>query len=130
MSKLEDFLSLGKTTDKRDVIEVSVFGKKLSLTIRPMSEEEHNEWQKRAMTISRKGDTSFSLGKYNSLMVPACVVEPNFNDADFLEKAKCISGWEFINSRFPAGVIEDIASRIQKLSGFNTLQAEVEEAKN
>lgn len=130
MSKLEDFLSLGKVTDAREKITVTVSGKKLPLTIRAMSEDEHKAWQKQSMTIGKKGGVSLDLGKYNSLMVPACVVEPNFNDADFLSKAKCVSAWDFINSYFPAGVIEDISTKIQTLSGFESGEKDIEEAKN
>lgn len=129
MSKLEDFLAVGKSTDITEEIMVKLGGKDFTLTIRAMSEDEHKEWQNRSMRISKK-NVSFDSGKYNSLMVPACIVEPNFNDAAFLEKAKCQTAWEFIGSRFPAGVIENISQKIQELSGFDTLEAEIENAKN
>lgn len=130
MSKLEDFLSLGNATDTKEKIEVTVLGKKLNLTIRVMSEDEHKAWQKQSMTIGKKGSVSLDLGKYNSLMVPACIVEPNFNDAEFLSKAKCVCAWDFLNSRFPAGVIEDISTKIQTLSGFESGEKDIEDAKN
>lgn len=130
MSKLEDFLSLGKATDTKEEIEVTVSGKKLNLTIRAMSEDEHKEWQKRSTNFGKKESVSFDFGKYNSFMLPACIIEPNFNEADFLSKAKCVSAWDFINSRFPAGVVEDIALKIQRLSGFDNPNKDIEEAKN
>lgn len=130
MSKLEDFLAIGKATDIQEEMTVNLSGKELTLKIRAMSEEEHKEWQKVAMLVSKKGNVSFDFGKYNSFMLPTCIIEPNFNDADFLKKAKCVSAWDFINSRFPAGVIEDIAQRVQKLSGFETPEKDIEEAKN
>ena len=37
---------------------------------------------------------------------------------------------EFINKKFPAGVVSDIAIEIQKLSGFDSYEMEVENAKN
>lgn len=130
MSKLDEFLSVGKCTDVQEDISVKLGGKDFTLKIRAMSEDEHKEWQKRAMNISKKGSVSFDSGKYNQLMIPACIVEPNFNDAAFLEKAKCQTAWEFICSRFPAGVLENISQKIQELSGFDSLDAEIEEAKN
>ena len=129
MSKLEEFLAVGKSTDMTEDITVKLGGKDFTLKIRAMSEDEHKEWQKRAMNITKKS-VSFDSGKYNSLMIPACIVEPNFNDASFLEKAKCQTAWDFINSRFPAGVVENISQKVQELSGFDTLDAEIDEAKN
>lgn len=129
MSRLEEFLAIGKSTDIREDITIRIGGKELTLTIRAMSESEHKECQNRAMTIGKKG-VSFDSGKYNQMMIPMCIVEPNFRDAAFLEKAGCATPWEFINSRFPAGVVEGISQKIQELSGFDSLGEEVDEAKN
>ena len=129
MSRLEEFLEVGKSTDITEVITVRLGGKNLTLKIRALSEDEHKEYQKRSMNITKKSVT-FDSGKYNSLMIPACIVEPNFSDAEFLSKAKCQNAWEFINSRFPAGVVETISQKVQELSGFDTLDAGIDEAKN
>lgn len=129
MSKLEDFLAVGKSTDITEEITVKLGGKDFTLTIRALSASEHTEWQQRS-TIVNKKTVAFDKGKYESLMLPACIVEPNFNDATFLEKAKCQTAWEFISSRFPAGVVADISEKIQKLSGFDTIEMEIENAKN
>lgn len=129
MSSLDNFLELGISKDITKEISFTVSGKEYTVKIRAMSEEEHREFQKRATMVSKK-NFSFDLGKYNSLAIPTCIVEPNFNSAEFLEKAKCVSAWDFINSRFPAGVVEDIAQQIQELSGFKPFELEVEEAKN
>lgn len=129
MSKLEDFLGLRDVTDIQEEIKVNVQGKELTLKIRALTGEEHSEFQKRSNVITKKS-VSFDMGKYNSLVIPACIVEPNFNNAEFLEKAKCVSAWEFLKQKFPAGVLTDIGQKIQELSGFEPLEAEIEEAKN
>ena len=128
-SKLEDFLELGNVDDIQEEITVKVNGKDLTLKVRAMSEAEHSDFQRRAQNF--KGKTfSFDTGKYNSLVIPACVVEPNFNSADFLAKAKCQTAWDFLSRKFPAGVLTDIAQKIQELSGFETFDMEIENAKN
>ncbi len=129
MSELENFLGLGNISDIQDVISFKIGGKTFSVKIRAMTETEHKDFQKRATNITKK-NVSFDTGKYNSLMIPACIVEPNFNDANFLAKAKSQTAWEFIDSHFPAGVIEDIGQKIQELSGFSSLEEEIDEAKN
>ena len=128
-SKLEDFLDLGNIADIQDEISVNIGGKDLTLRIRAMTETEHKDFQKRSTIITKK-NVDFDTGKYNSLMIPACIIEPNFNSADFLAKAKCQTAWDFINCRFPAGVIEDIGQKIQELSGFKPMGEEIDEAKN
>lgn len=128
-SKLEDFLGLGNIADIQEEISVKVGEKNLSLKIRAMTESEHKDFQKRSTIITKK-NVDFDTGKYNSLMIPACIVEPNFRSADFLAQAKCQTAWDFINARFPAGAIEDIAQKIQELSGFSSMNEEIEEAKN
>lgn len=129
MSKLDDFLGLTDVSEVRKTINVTVDGKELELVIRPITEEEHTEFQRRSNNIS-KNKVTFDSGKYNNLVLEACIVEPNFSNEDFLKKVKCISAIEFLNKKFPAGTLTDIAGEIQKLSGFESYEMEIENAKN
>lgn len=129
MSKLDEFLALKDVSDITDTITVKIAGQNLSLKIRAMSESEHSEFQKRALAIGKK-NVQFDKGKFDSLMLPACIVEPNFNNSEFLEKAKCHTAWEFLTRKIPAGVLSDISTKIQELSGFESIEEEIEEAKN
>ena len=129
MGKLEDFLALKDVSEITDTISVNIGGKSLSLKIRALSQSEHAEFQKRATTIGKK-NVSFDKGKYDSLMIPVCIIEPNFNSADFLQKAGYPTGWEFLVHKFPSGVLADISSKIQELSGFESIEEDIEEAKN
>jgi hypothetical protein len=129
MSKLDDFLGLNDVSEIRKEISVKVDGKELSMVIRPLSEDEHTEFQRRSQTIT-KNKMIFDTGKYNNLAVENCIVEPNFSDEGFLKKVKCISASEFLNKKFPAGVLTDIAQKIQELSGFESYEMEIENAKN
>lgn len=129
MSKLDDFLGLTDISEVRKTIKVNVDGKELELVIRPITEEEHSEFQRRSNIFS-KNKITFDTGKYNNLILETCIVEPNFSDEGFLKKAKCISGIEFLNKKFPAGTLQDIAQQIQELSGFESYDLEIENAKN
>lgn len=129
MSKLDDFLNLADVNEIRDNITVNVGGKDFTLTIRPLTEAEHLEFQRRSNVIT-KNKITFDSGKYSNLVIEACIVEPNFRDADFLKRINCVSATEFINRKFPAGVVSDISEKIQKLSGFESYNMEIENAKN
>ena len=129
MSKLDDFLGLNDVSEIRKEISVKVDGKELGLVIRPLTEDEHTEFQRRSQNVS-KNKMTFDTGKYNNLVIENCIVEPNFSDEGFLKKVKCISASEFLNKKFPAGVLTDIAQKIQELSGFESYEMEIENAKN
>ena len=94
MSKLDDFLGLTDVSEIRKEISVKLDGKELNLTIRPLNEDEHIEFQRRSQTVT-KNKMIFDTGKYNSLIIENCIVEPNFSDEGFLKKVKCISASEF-----------------------------------
>lgn len=129
MSKLDDFLEMEDVSEIRETVKETINGKDYEFTIRPLTQEEHSEFQKRANSVKGKNFT-FDLGKYNKLVLDACIVEPNFADEKFLQKVKCNSASEFLNKKFPAGILSDIAEKITKLSGFETLEADIDEAKN
>ena len=129
MSKLDDFLNLADVSDIKKKIKVNLGGKDFDLVIRPITEAEHTEFQRRSNVIS-KNKISFDSGKYSNLVLEACIVEPNFKDAEFLKKVGCVSATEFLNKKFPAGVLSDIAQKIQELSGFESYDMEIENAKN
>ena len=129
MSKLDDFLDMTDVSEIRETVKETVNGKEYEFIVRPLLQEEHSEFQKRANVIKGKNVT-FDLGKYNRLVLDNCIVEPNFADEKFLNKVRCNSASEFLNKKFPAGILADIAEKIQKLSGFEALEADIEEAKN
>lgn len=129
MSKLDDFLGLTDVSEIRKTINVSIGGKELELVIRPLTEDEHSDFQRRSNNIS-KNKVTFDSAKYSNLVLTTCIVEPNFSDEEFLRRAKCQTPSEFLNKKFPAGVLTDISVEIQKLSGFESYDMEIENAKN
>ena len=129
MSKLDEFLNLADVCDIKETIKVKLGGKEFEMTVRALTEAEHTEFQRRANTVTKK-TVSFDSGKYNNLILEACIVEPDFKNAEFLKKAGCVSATEFINKKFPAGVVSDISQKIQELSGFESFEMEIDNAKN
>jgi len=129
MSKLDDFLNLADVSEIKQEIKVNLNGKNLTLVVRAITEDEHIEFQRRCNVIS-KNRVTFDTGKYSDLVLENCIVEPNFNTVDFLKKTNCASAIDFIHKKFPAGVISEISQQIQKLSGFESYEVEIENAKN
>lgn len=129
MSRLEDFLGLNDISDVRETVKVNVGGKDFEIVIRPLTDEEHNDFQKRCNTIV-KNKVSFDNGKYSKLLLENCIVEPDFSNAEFLKKVGCMSAIEFLQKKFPAGTLMDIGVKIQRLSGFETFDVDINDAKN
>lgn len=129
MSKLEDFLGLDDVVDIRKTVKVAIGKKEFDFTIRPLTETERTESHRQSYVVSGN-ERVFDAGKFQSRVLDKCIVEPNFKNADFLEKAKCQTAEEFRNRKLPAGVLDDLYNRISDLSGFGTTRKEVEEAKN
>lgn len=129
MSKLEDFLGLNDVSEIRETIKEVIGGKELEFVIKPLTNAEHTDFQKRCQNISKKS-VSFDTGKYDNLVLATCIVEPDLSSVEFLEKAKCQTANDFITKKFPAGVVADISQKIQQLSGFESFELDIEEAKN
>ena len=130
MSALDDFLALDDVKDVRQTVKEKIGGKTFDFVIRPLSADEHKEFQKRSYSIGTKGKVSLDVMKYKMLEVLNCVIEPDFSKADFLQKAGCNTAEEFYEKKIPAGVIADLSEKIETLSGFEAYQEEVDEAKN
>lgn len=130
VSSLDEFLEIGNVDEVRKVVPVRASnGKTYKILIRPLTRDEHSSFQKRSTDISIK-KAAVDTGKYASLVCEACIVAPNFKDADFLAKAGCHSAGDFLQKKFAAGTIMEISEAVQELSGFSSLSEDVEEAKN
>lgn len=129
MSKLDDFLGLVDVSEIRETIKVPLGEKEFDFVIRPLSESEHSSFQRRCNNVI-KNKMIFDNEKYNDLILDACIIEPNFKDAEFLSKVGCANSIDFLKRKFPAGTLVEIGSKIQKLSGFDVYEVEIEEAKN
>ena len=129
MGKLDDFLGLTDVSEIRQTVSVEVGDKTLELVVRPITEQEHSEFQRRSQNIN-KNKVTFDTSKYTDLILDNCIIEPNFNEEAFLKKVNCMRGVDFLKQKLPAGAIMEISSQIQKLSGFESYEVEIDNAKN
>lgn len=101
------------------------------ITIRPISNKELGELRTRAVTIDKNGKNPIvDVSKFQSQAVALCTLNPNFNDAEAVKKAKVMSGSELVNKILLAGEIELIYNEINKISGFGLeINEEIEDTK-
>lgn len=129
MSRLEDFVNFQDVEQMETEIFINErLGK---FKVKPLTVSKHNEFRQRCMTRNRKGEISTDLGKFNLLVISEQVIDPNFSNADFLQKTGCQNAREFIERKLLSGEIMEIANKILEISGFdNDIADKVEEAKN
>lgn len=137
MSTLQDFLNSNPIDDLTHDVPISdrfkdKNGKLLKFKIKVMDSDQYEEYRKKALTINvKQKKADLNLQKLNSLMVINHTIEPNFKDAESIKKVGCATPEQYLNKVLLPGEIQDLASEIQTLSGFNKDIGElVEEAKN
>ncbi|MGI5829898.1 MAG: phage tail assembly chaperone [Bradymonadia bacterium] len=130
MSNLQEFLLEASVEDCIKEILVSERLKGNGFKIKAMSNEQYKRFQK--LCISQKnGKRHFNDSKMKEMMLIECVVEPNFSDAAWIQKAGCATPEQLLNKVLLPGEIERIVGEISELSGFGQdLEQAVEEAKN
>ena len=129
MKSLDDFLSLPDV----EGLETEVFvSKRLgNFKIGALTANEHSEIMKRSKKINKKGEVEFDNNIFNSLVISATLISPDFSNAEFLKKAKCNTAKEFIAKKLLPGEIQELSNQILIFSGFDTdVNEEIEEAKN
>ena len=77
MSKLDDFLGLSDVSEIRKTISVNVNGKDLELIIRPLTEDEHNQFQRRSNSIN-KNKVSFDNTIRQNKVIIFSAIETDF----------------------------------------------------
>jgi hypothetical protein len=128
MSRLDDFLNLPDVSEVISEIKMERLG---TFTVKPLTQEKHEEFQKRCRTKNRKGEIDFDMSKFNLLVIANQVINPDMNNADFLTKVGCQTARDFIQKKFKAGEIFELAQKICEISGFDAeINELVEESKN
>jgi len=137
MSTLQAFLNSNPVDNLTAEVVVSdrfkdSEGNLLKFKIRAMNSDEFEDCRKKAMTISggKRRNVELNLGKLNAAIVINCTLEPNFKDAESIQKLGCTTPEQYLNKVLLPGEIVELSSQIQQLSGFKDMDELVEEAKN
>lgn len=136
MSSLQEFLNANPIDDITDEVVVSkrfkdADGNLLKFKIKPMTNQTFDDLRKRFTRIGKGRKVEFDAQGFNNAVVIEHTIEPNFKDADSIEKLGCSTPEEYLGKVLLAGEITTLVQKIQELSGFDVdMESLVEEAKN
>lgn len=106
-------------------------GKLLKFQIRVMNSRELGEYRKRAVKITKGKKYEVDSQQLLTAIVINHTVVPDFKDAVSIKKLGCMTPEDYLHKVLLPGEIDDLAQKIQYLSGFNRDMDElVEEVKN
>lgn len=104
-------------------------GQDIICKIKPISNERLNEIRKMCTRLDKK-KTVVDIYKFQSSLCVECTLEPNFSNADFIQKLGVATGIDALNKVLLPGEKEELYQRIQALCGYDIDMNEViEEAK-
>ena len=133
--KLEAFLNPTIKEIKKQVIISERFvdkdGKPIPITIKAITEEENAKIRKQSMIVKKvRGQEIESLDNnlYSKKLILACVVEPNFSNAEFCKAYGVIDPLDVLDKMFFASEFNTLIDAIIDINGFNDSYKEI--AKN
>lgn len=137
MSQLQAFLNANPVDDLTAEVVVSdrfkdSEGNILKFKIRAMSSDEFEECRKKSMKVAagRRRNVEMNLKEFNNTIVINNTIDPNFKDAESIQRLGCQTPEQYLNKVLLPGEIVELSSQIQQLSGFKSMDELVEEAKN
>lgn len=121
MGKLQEFLMEQEIGEVQTEVEIAPFP--FPFIVRSITEAENKAIRKTCQKISfdkktrqKQIDTDTDL--YNSRLVVACCVDPNFKDAEFQEKHGVRGAEDLINKILNPGQYTDLLLAVQEINGF------------
>lgn len=135
MSTLQDFLNANPVDDLTEEVVVSDRfkdrdGNVLKFKIKVMTNAKFNELRRRA-TKQKGRKIEFDPNAFQLGIVIEHTLEPDFKNDESLKKLGCTTPDQYVEKVLLPGEIVELASQIQKLSGFDVEMEElVEEVKN
>ncbi len=134
MGKLQEFLMGAELGEVRTKVTIAPFP--FPFEIRSITEAENKTIRKTCQKVefdkkTRRKTTETDVDLYNSRLVAACCIEPNFKDAALQEKYGVRGAEDLINLILNPGQYTDLLLAVQEINGFSDDVNDLrEEAKN
>ena len=99
-------------------------GKPVPFVLRAIDQETNDRLIRRAQRTSKvNGQTVRELDteKYGKLLISACVIEPNFEDAELCAYYKTVDPLDVPGKMLSSGEYAKLMQEINSLNGFDTL---------
>lgn len=136
MSKLNEILNLNIVDDIYTYVHISDRlldddGNPIKFKIRPILFDELNRIKKRATSFDKNGVAFVDEAMLNLLCIADATIEPNFKDANSIEKLGLHTPEQYINKVLLAGEVDCLINQILNISGFlSNPKALVDDIKN
>lgn len=122
MGKLQDFL-MEQDVSVQNQIEVEIAPFPFPFVVKSITEAENKAIRKSCQKISfdkktRQKQTETDTDLYNTRLVAACCVEPNFRDAALQEKYGVRGAEDLIDRILKPGQYTDLLIAVQEINGF------------
>lgn len=108
-------------------------GKPVPFILRAIDQETNDKLIRRAQRINKvNGQTVRELDteKYGKLLISACVIEPNFKDAELCAYYKTVDPLDVPGKMLSSGEYTKLMQEINSLNGFEDIDGLEETAKN
>lgn len=108
-------------------------GKPVPFILRAIDQETNDKLIRRAQRINKvNGQTVRELDteKYGKLLISACVIEPNFKDAELCAYYKTVDPLDVPGKMLSSGEYAKLMQEINSLNGFEDIDGLEETAKN
>lgn len=122
MGKLQDFL-MEQDAAAQTQVEVAISPFPFPFVVKSITEAENKAIRKSCQKISfdkktRQKQTETDTDLYNTRLVAACCVEPNFRDAALQEKYGVRGAEDLIDRILKPGQYTDLLIAVQEINGF------------
>ena len=135
MDKLMEFL-MEQEVRENETVEVDIAGFPYPFVVRATTETESKSIRKTCQKVtfdkkSRQKSAETDSDLYNSRLVAACCVSPNFKDAQLQAKYGVVGAEALIDAMLKPGQFIDLLLAVQEINGFSSDMDELrDEAKN
>lgn len=135
MDKLMEFL-MEQEVRENETVEVDIAGFPYPFVVRATTEAESKSIRKTCQKVtfdkkSRQKSAETDSDLYNSRLVAACCVSPNFKDAQLQARYGAVGEDELMGKILKPGQFNELMTAIMELNGFSSDMDELrDEAKN
>ena len=133
MSSLNEFLHPVQA-ENREVIVSNRFqenGKPVPFVIRPITQQENEEFIRKHTKRDKKGNEVFDRINYNRELTATAVVEPDLNNADLQKRWGTLGAPKTLAKMLYVGEFATLMQAALDLSGLDKdINEDIEEAKN
>lgn len=139
MSNFEAFM-IENTTEEIEYVVSNRFkdkaGKVIPFKLKCINSKENNDIRKDCYTKvaipGKRGQYTkeFDVAKYTTNLILACVVSPNLNDKDLQDYYNVMGAEAVLGKMLKPSEYDDLAAKVQEINGYNSLEEDIEEAKN